>query len=696
MKKLWYSKGAKILAVVLFMTSLTLGLLWGLQGAEELYKEEGYIYDFGSSLENSYYFQSLLEAPENAVLGVFRTYMYNYRYPSEDSAFTVLPYDRQGQIPMDAITQNTLTYQLRRALDNFYYKDKVLYYVNWQGRIFTNASVEDPQILCMEENYRYLSFRASGALLSLDTSQGVHRVNVIDTEVMEQFQNPGELVICTAISPEILPRTREAWDRQEQLLYTTGAQLLCCVLTALLCLIYLLCVCGRNAQGEPLSCWVDNIWVEVHLFFLGGFLVGGTLLIAWLADLAFSEEFPIDGVYLAAALCMPLVSGMVLSSLLSMIRNIKLGMFAKRSGILLLLKAVLRLIRNIFAWIYRKLRGLAQSFRGLFRRSYNSLQVFLFLIYTLMVVLWTCIAFSSYNEGLIFLLLLPLAGGIVYLVRRGKELQQIKDGATRIRQGELNYKIPPVQETDLRGLQGDLNDIAQGLNESVAAKVKAERMKTELITNVSHDLKTPLTSIISYTELLSKTENLPEEARDYIRIIASKSDRLKQLTQDLFDISKVQSGNEELLLEKLDTSLLIQQAMGELDREIEETGLEFCIKTQPELYISADGRKLSRVLGNLIQNTLKYSMKHTRVFLSAMQEGDRVVLECKNISSYPMDFTEEEIIGRFVRGDRSRSTEGSGLGLAIAKSYTELCGGEFRVILDGDLFKVRLSFPPVE
>ena len=152
---------------------------------------------------------------------------------------------------------------------------------------------------------------------------------------------------------------------------------------------------------------------------------------------------------------------------------------------------------------------------------------------------------------------------------------------------------------------GNINDIAIGLDESVTAKVKAERLKTELITNVSHDLKTPITSIISYTELLSKIEDLPEEAKNNVAVIAKKSDRLKRLTQDLFDISKVQSGNDDIVLEKLDVSLLINQALGEHDNEIRSSGLPFCVDAPKELFISADGRKMSRVLSNLINNILK-------------------------------------------------------------------------------------------
>ena len=161
----------------------------------------------------------------------------------------------------------------------------------------------------------------------------------------------------------------------------------------------------------------------------------------------------------------------------------------------------------------------------------------------------------------------------------------------------------------------------------------------------------------------------------------------------MFDISKAQSGNETVIMEKIDTALLIQQALAEQDREIQTSGLTFCVNTPKELYIRADGRKMSRVLGNLLQNILKYAMKNTRVFLSAYREGQDVVLELKNIASYPMEFQGDEIVGRFVRGDESRTAEGNGLGLAIAKSYTELCGGQLEIVVDGDLFKARLRFP---
>ena len=326
MKKLWYSKGTKAVAVVLFLLSLTLGLLSLIQGAEQLNKETGYIYDFGNSLEDSYYFTSMLRAPENAVMSVFNSYAYNYRYPSDSKDNTDIVYDSNGKIPMDGTTRAAMNLDMQRTLNNIHYRSKVLYYVNWNGKVFTNGMKVDPTDLCKEKNFRYISFSDNGYLLELDTSQGTS--GSVDTYGLQQFSVPGTLVICTAIRPEVVTQSQEVWDRQEQSIYTMGAQLLCCVAVAVLSLVYLLCVCGRNAQAESLSSWVDHIWVEFHLIFLAGFLAGGTLLMAWLADLAFSGSFPMYGVYWAGALCMPLVSGMVLSSLLSVIRNIKNKCFA--------------------------------------------------------------------------------------------------------------------------------------------------------------------------------------------------------------------------------------------------------------------------------------------------------------------------------------------------------------------------------
>lgn len=330
---------------------------------------------------------------------------------------------------------------------------------------------------------------------------------------------------------------------------------------------------------------------------------------------------------------------------------------------------------------------------GALSQKTGAILITMLFAYTAIIALCCLFTFVNFNHFALWILIgFAVFGFACFFVSyRVKDLDEIKKGTSEIRNGNWDYKIAEPKSDDLKTLADDINDIAKGLEASLSAKLKAERLKTDLITNVSHDLKTPLTSIISYTELLSSVEVLPEEAKDYVSIIAKKSDRLKNLTQDLFDISKVQSGSENIILEKLDISLLVNQSLGEHDSEIQKSGLKFCVDVAKELYVSADGRKMSRVISNLINNILKYTMKNTRVFITASEKDNEIVLEFKNISSYPMDFDAEEIMGRFVRGDESRTDEGNGLGLAIAKSYTEVCGGKFEVILDGDMFKAIIK-----
>lgn len=234
--------------------------------------------------------------------------------------------------------------------------------------------------------------------------------------------------------------------------------------------------------------------------------------------------------------------------------------------------------------------------------------------------------------------------------------------------------------------------IDRGFNESLEEQMKSERMKIQLITNVSHDLKTPLTAIISYLDLLEK-ETLTDEARDYVTILSEKSDRLKHIVSDLFDLAKSTTGNIQVDLEDLDLKRLVEQVMGDLSDEIEGSGLTFKVQLpDAPVMIQSDGNKLYRVIGNVLDNALKYSMAGTRVHVILAQQEEGVSLSVKNIAGYEMNFTEEEILQRFVRGDQARSTEGSGLGLSIAESFTQVCGGEFDLKIDGDLFKVTLKF----
>lgn len=280
---------------------------------------------------------------------------------------------------------------------------------------------------------------------------------------------------------------------------------------------------------------------------------------------------------------------------------------------------------------------------------------------------------------------------IIYIIMLIKDLvylDKIMVGAKAAVEGKLNYKIEEKGRGHLRELAHDINNIKEGLRKSVENEMKSENMKTELITNVSHDLKTPLTSIINYIDLLKRENIEPENARDYVSILDKKSQRLKVLIEDLFEASKAASGAMELNIARIDIGQLLKQALGENDERFKDSKLEVKLNVPDDkVFINGDGKRLYRVFENLLSNIVKYSLSNTRVYIDMFKENDEVIIVMKNISAYELSFDTNEITNRFKRGDASRSTEGSGLGLAIAKSIVELHNGSFKIEADGDLFK---------
>ena len=279
-----------------------------------------------------------------------------------------------------------------------------------------------------------------------------------------------------------------------------------------------------------------------------------------------------------------------------------------------------------------------------------------------------------------------------------KQLKKIRDMINHIYDGKTDFLLNEEEfKGNLRNVAKYLNDIAGGFSNAIEENLKSERMKTELITNVSHDLKTPLTSIINYVDLL-KAENIEnEKAKEYIEVLDNKSQRLKKLTEDLVEASKASSGNIKLTMEKLKVKELIHQVTGEFEDKFEARKLETILSYPEEnVFILADSRYLYRVLENIYSNIAKYAKEDTRVYVDIVKNNKKVLIAIKNISKEQLNISADELMQRFVRGDSSRNTEGSGLGLSIAKSLTELQGGSFDIYLDGDLFKVVIEFPIVE
>ena len=297
------------------------------------------------------------------------------------------------------------------------------------------------------------------------------------------------------------------------------------------------------------------------------------------------------------------------------------------------------------------------------------------------------------------LLVLLADVGVFYVVLNGLLLKEkLKKGIEEIALGNMEYQIP------LQGLRGEnlklaemINGIANGFHMAVEEAMKNERLKTDLITNVSHDIKTPLTSIINYVAILKQSDIADPKIQGYLDILEAKAQRLKTLTEDVVEASKVSSGN--IYLEYMDVDLveMIQQTEGEMAEKFEARNLKMIVNLPAEpAVVHVDGRRMWRVLENIFGNAAKYAMPGTRVYADLKLEEDTVDLSLKNVSEHQLNISADELTERFIRGDLSRSSEGSGLGLSIAQSLTTMQGGTFNLYLDGDLFRVNIRFPRVK
>ena len=345
----------------------------------------------------------------------------------------------------------------------------------------------------------------------------------------------------------------------------------------------------------------------------------------------------------------------------------------------------------ILVWLLRFLWNMALV---ILNHADTVLQVSVFFVgyLLLQILLWVLS-----GKGVLSIAVLAVFNLVVLavLVTDGIQRQKLLNAVQEINSEEGDTRIP---ENGLfarnRQMAAAINDLGDGLRHALQEQMKSERMKADLITNVSHDLKTPLTSIINYVDLLKREDLHNEKANEYLIVLDQKSQRLKQLTEDLVEASRASSGNVVLNICRIDVKELLMQTSGEFIERFEARGLQL-VENYPQnpQYVDADGRRLWRIIENLFRNVEKYAMPHTRVYLDLINDGDRVAFSLKNISENPLNISPEELTERFTRGDESRSTEGSGLGLSIAKDLTEIQQGTFEIYLDGDLFKVTVSFP---
>lgn len=349
------------------------------------------------------------------------------------------------------------------------------------------------------------------------------------------------------------------------------------------------------------------------------------------------------------------------------------------------------LIYKCFAWIWRCIKRL-----GLFLRENISFLWKGMLILGGVSLLEFCgIVVTANNVGGEFAIWLFYRGITVVLVLFGiVQANRLREGAKKLADGNLQEKIKTDKMFwEFKKHGEDLNSIGDGMNLAVEKRMQSEHFRTELITNVSHDIKTPLTSIVNYVDLLQKEELHNEKAKEYLEVLSRQSARLKKLTEDLMEASKASTGSMPVQMEQLELGVFLTQTVGEFEEKLTAAGLRIVMhKSEQEILVNADGRHLWRVVENLVQNICKYAQPDTRVYIDLEETEREAVISFKNVSRYELNISGAELMERFVRGDSSRHTEGSGLGLSIAGSLMELMHGKLEIVVDGDLFKVVLRF----
>jgi len=465
-----------------------------------------------------------------------------------------------------------------------------------------------------------------------------------------------EAIAYMAFTDEYMAGKQLDWEENRAALKPLALKIAASMVLALLLIVYLIWATGRKPDDRELHmAKIDSVYSDV---LLAMFLPAIGAWVVSIREFAFLRNRVFDGLGMNEVFSMALTGGATVVAvtvcgvlLLSLVRKLKAGKLLKHSLIFVAFAASYDFFKSLFDG--RCFKGNTHT-QSLFKRQW---------------------AFIVASAVMVFLTFVFLFSGVIPLMA-----------------------LPPILEIliiywYIKGNNKTFVEINKGFDDSLGEQMKAERMKIALVTNVSHDLKTPLTSMVSYVDLLSKEEDLSPSTRDYVQILSEKTDRLKNIVSDLFDLAKSTSGDISMEMETLDIKKLIEQTLGDMEDEVEKSGMQIKTRLPDEpVIIYSDGKKLYRVFQNVLDNALKYSLEGSRIYVELEKHGGDIVAMVKNTAGYEMDFTEDEILQRFSRGDKARSSDGSGLGLSIAESFTRVCGGNFKVVLDGDLFKVAIEF----
>ena len=484
------------------------------------------------------------------------------------------------------------------------------------------------------------------------------------TDTFESDSFNKNVIIYAALEDDALLYRVNRWNSDRQILMSNTAVIATCLLLAIACLSYLVSSTGKAAGSEEIHLTsFDNLFTDLNLLFIAGIIYACIMEFFNVLNIRYTSE---NLMRLAMLTITAAVFSLLLILILSLVRHIKKGTIFRHSVIYIILSSTTETLIKI-----------ASSGPLMYKTIGAAIMIIMAAVY------------AAGNPVLIGAIIIVT---IFFIQDKVRNFQKIQEGLKIAKSGDYEFKIDLSGSGEFKQLSADINEITSGLKIAVQNEVKSEKMKTELITNVSHDIKTPLTSIISYVDLLKREGLSSENAPKYLDVLERKSSRLKKLTEDLFEAAKATSGNIEPKFERVHINSLIEQLLGELDEKINESNLIFKVTASDEkIYAKADGRLLSRVMENLLSNIFKYALKGSRVYIEISEDENNVWVSFKNISAYELNIPVDELMERFKRGDESRSSEGYGLGLAIARSLIEVQNGVLDISIDGDLFKAELK-----
>ncbi|WP_059171677.1 HAMP domain-containing sensor histidine kinase [Bacillus sp. FJAT-27445] len=613
------------------------------------YKNEKHILDGGTVSEEE------LRYSEDDLFHEYQNYSRNYN-PNLSEAENYEKFKADYAVKLSEAKEKLIKDDLRvfqSLLQRLQEVKEPLYFASDGVNEYKNSTMTD-----QEQFKRFPSY-----LVFAGYNSDIYPKEIEENEYYQQMreseveEDAAGKVVYVAFPEDYLNSKIQEWKDNKEIARKSFYALLGFSAGLILSFLYLVLVTGRKSYHDKklhLSA-VDTLFVDVNIVLC-------MILIAFWVSMVNEVSFQ-NISKLVIPITLPIAAA-GLALVLSLLRHFKNRTFFKHTLVYQIINRFIQFVRNV----------------------YNSGSVG---IKTVLIV----IGYPVLVALTFFIFPITLGLAAWFALKKVKAFQTIQDGVERIKDGDIHHHIYVGEKGEFAGLAANINSITDGLKKAVDSELKSERLKTELITNVSHDIRTPLTSIITYVDLL-KNDKDPVRVEEYIDVLDQKSKRLKVLTDDLFEAAKASSGSIPVQLEQIDIVSLLTQGLGEVNDKIEASGLDFKFNYPKEkIVVTADGKLLWRSIENILSNIFNYALPGSRVYIQVEDAGNEILLSFKNISAYELNISADELMERFKRGDESRSNQGSGLGLSIVKSLIEIQKGKFMIQIDGDLFKSMISIP---